>query len=509
MLSFCELYKISESACQSILSHVLSIYVLPDLSDREEPRRLTSVASVHSFDIFDTVLARSVAEPEDIFSLVEEHFPCPNFRSVRLYAATLSSGSFDAVYDTMLNITRADPSYIQNLKEIEFAMELKHSYLIEQNYRRVADGDILVSDMYLPFDRLWTLLRAAGFNKSVNLFVSPSGKATGWMWESLTAVYDIKSHLGDSYLSDVGMARKYQVRGEHSTVHALRAMEKRLHSRGGSSSALALLLRRMRHRNPYPTNSVESALFDEQVEVNLPVLLLFAQNVYDLMVAEGLQRLLLTMRDCCLLEKIFAAFYPEVEAIPFYIFSTMYRNPTREFMDYVTRIYVPGSTLIIDFGGAFKSGRDLFSLLFNQLPRVHLLIFNSTRAPQYENLTFVFRADDDVAFAGLNLEILNADVRGSLVDVCERSRFEVDIDSSDEGVAEVVLARHPIKYRMEYVRVNHDAIDLFCATANSSLVRHHLRQLATEKTDGGGALSTALLHDAMKEVSHIKDIFIH
>eukprot|EP01035_Chromulina_nebulosa_P001679 gene1679-2268_t len=209
------------------------------------------------------------------------------------------------------------------------------------------------------------------------------------------------------------------------------------------------------------------------------------------------------MRDCCLLKKIFATFYPEVEAVPLYTSGTMYRNPTREFMDYVSQLYIPGRTLILDFGGAFKSGRNLFTFLFNQLPRVHLLQFSSTRAPHYEGLTFLFRADDELALAGLNLEILNSDVMGSLVDVFERSRFDFDNDSSDERVAEVIRIRHPMKYRMEHVRVNHDAIDLFCATANSSLVRHLLRQVATEKTDGDDTLSMALLYDAMKEVPRV------
>eukprot|EP01035_Chromulina_nebulosa_P028000 gene28000-36895_t len=128
--SFCKLHELSESVCQTILSYVLVNYAIlaspkdAVLSGRGESHRLTPVASVRSFDIFDTILARSVAEPEDIFSLVEEHFPCPNFRAVRQYAASISTGSFDAIYDTMQTITDAEPTYIQALKEYEFAMEL-------------------------------------------------------------------------------------------------------------------------------------------------------------------------------------------------------------------------------------------------------------------------------------------------------------------------------------------------------------------------------------------------
>ena len=500
MRSFCQLHEMSESACQSILSYVHSTYALSYSSQRESP--LTPVASVHSFDIFDTILARSVAEPEDIFSLVEEQFPCPNFRAVRSYAASLSTGSFDAIYDTMQAITLAEPSYIQALKEFEFSMEVKHSYLLEQNYRRVSDGDILVSDMYLPFDRIWTLLRAAGFNRTVNLFVSPAGKAHGWMWKSLAAVYDIRSHLGDNLHSDVAMAGLHGVRGEHTTLHAFTALEKRFSSHGQSGSALALLLRRMRHRNPFPANSTEAQLFSEQVGTNLPVLLLYAQSVVDLMAREGLQRLLLTMRDCVLLEKVLAAFFPEVQAIPFHTSRIMYRNPTQEFIDYIQRLYIPGSTLLLDFGGAFRSGRQLFSSMFGQLPRVHLLTYGSGWAPPFEGLTFLFDEQDydaEQIFSGLGLEFLNADMRGSLVDFFERSRFDDGSGFSGEGVKELVLVRPPLNYRIASVRVYHEAVDLFCATADRAHVRRLLRQVAAGEALQGGALSTALMQEAVME----------
>ena len=126
---------------------------------------------------------------------------------------------------------------MQALKEFEFAMEFKHAYLIQQNYALVKDGDILISDMFLPFRS------SIGFIEGVNLFVSPAGKAHGWMLETISALYDIQSH---NYYSDLVMAHKHNVPGIHSTSHAFTALE----SHGNAGSSFALLLRRMRHRNP-------------------------------------------------------------------------------------------------------------------------------------------------------------------------------------------------------------------------------------------------------------------
>lgn len=222
--SFCDLHGVGDKTCGTISSYVFNnhleeiigryfldyFFAYQSLRERissitlqsspssdfhqQVDRRLTPVATVNSFDIFDTILARTVFEPEDIFSLVEEQYPCPNFKYVRRYAASITIESFDGIYDILEKITRADTPYVQSLKEFEFAMELNHSYLIQQNYDLVKDGDILISDMYLPYDRIWTLLKAAGFNKSVNLFVSPTGKAHRWMWESISSIYDIKKH---------------------------------------------------------------------------------------------------------------------------------------------------------------------------------------------------------------------------------------------------------------------------------------------------------------------------
>ena len=530
--SFCELHAIGAS-CEIILKYIFSNQIFAIVGDllayqslRERiqeslpstqplptnhryqsnsslSRLLTPVATVNSFDIFDTILARRVFEPNDIFSLVEEQFPCPNFRSVRQFAASLTVQSFDDIYDTIQRITLADVSYVQSLKEFEFAMELNHSYLIQQNYDLVKDGDILISDMYLPYDRIWTLLKNAGFNKSVNLFVSPIGKAIGWMWESISALYDIKTHLGDNYHSDVVMALAHNVHGEHSTIHVFSTLEKRFHSRGKTGSSLAFLIRRMRHRNPYPINSIYSTLFNGQIGVNLPALLLIAQDVYDMMLAEGLTRLLLTMRDCCLLEKIFHTFYPEIHALSFHTSRIMFENPTEEFRKYVTKLYAPGETLILDMNGAFRTGRRYFELFHGYLPRVHVVTFNPISAAPYGGLTFSLEYDMVVEIAGLITEFLNADIKGSLIDVFKVSRFrgyDTGHSNLEEVGEEVIFARLPMRYRAADVLVYHRAIDLFCATADKQYVRELLQSVAVETIDNGGRLSAALLSDCMREM---------
>ena len=42
--------------------------------------------NVHSFDIFDTLLTRTVKNPTDIFDIIELNYPYPKFKELRLLA---------------------------------------------------------------------------------------------------------------------------------------------------------------------------------------------------------------------------------------------------------------------------------------------------------------------------------------------------------------------------------------------------------------------------------------
>ncbi len=47
---------------------------------------MESRQKVNSFDVFDTLIARSVKHPQDIFTIIERTFPQPNFRKQRIDA---------------------------------------------------------------------------------------------------------------------------------------------------------------------------------------------------------------------------------------------------------------------------------------------------------------------------------------------------------------------------------------------------------------------------------------
>lgn len=140
---------------------------------------------------------------------------------------------------------------------------------------------------------------------------------------------------------------------------------------------------------------------------------------------------------------------------------------------------------------------------FGHFPRVHSITFNSLWGDPFVGLTSALQYETIVEAAGLVIKFLNADIRGSLVDVFKMPKFYnesgYNLFEKNEGEV-VVFARIPMRYRAADVLVYHEAIDLFCATADKRFVRELLQDVSSENTDDGGRLSTALLFDCAKEM---------
>jgi len=379
---------------------------------------------VNSFDIFDTLLTRKCKNPTDIFQMIEKEYFIQNFKEYRIRAEQMSNGTFEDIYKKFAELTGVDDSTVYNLKNIEILKELENILPIQCNTKLIADGDIVVSDMYYPKEILEVFLRTVGVEKKVEIFASPAGKATGEMWKKLNAKFDIIQHIGDNEHSDIKMARANGINGVRTNVFRHSAVEELV---GGE---LGDILREFRLRNEFEEESVEHMLYDEQCRANIMILCLFAVQIRGIMDAEEREKVLLCMRDCCLLEKIFRYFYGDVECSAFWSSRIMNRNYNEEYKGYVRSKY-DDKSLIIDFNGSFESGRKLFMEAFGKLPRVHLLCYNRA-CEGYGGLTYSCTSEvmDDY------IERLNPGTTGTLFNfyegmlymkVCENNARYVEI----------------------------------------------------------------------------------
>ena len=189
MQAFCGQYNLDAISCSSINETVMKLYA------PYTPIKPT----VKSFDIFDTILARDVIQPNDIFSIVEVEYPYPNFRQFRQQAGDQANGTFDDIYKIFQDLTGENARVIEQLKRFEVECELNHTYIIEQNYRLVHDGDILITDMYLPYEMIAKLLKHAGYEKATNIYASDQGQMRSLSFH----LRFISMHFAPNYSNDL------------------------------------------------------------------------------------------------------------------------------------------------------------------------------------------------------------------------------------------------------------------------------------------------------------------
>lgn len=407
---------------------------------------------VRSFDIFDTLLARRVERPVDIFGLVERKQGVHDFARRRVWAEGQANGTWAHIYDVYQQSFGLTDAERERLMSLELQEELDNIFLIAPTASRVRDGDILVSDMYLPTHAIQALLARAGFVRNASLFLSPAGKHSGTIWPQLMAVFDIELHVGDNAHSDVFMARRAGLLAEHATLHEMTATERLLFDE--VSRPLAMLLREFRLSNPHAPESMPHRMWSAQVH-NVPLLLLTAAQLGAMAKREGLSRILLTTRDGCLLEKVFATLPPPdgITAIRFHSSRAVLRQGGPEYEAYLRSTYLPNSSIIFDLHGSFASGRPLFMKVFGGLPRVHIMDHvGKDDAPLYPGLTFsTDRVDTDT------IELLNLDVFGPLLAMDEKLR---DI-------------RGPLScYTLSTVKSAHSAVDSFLDMARAKRLDH-------------------------------------
>jgi hypothetical protein len=397
--------------------------------------------SVNSWDVFDTLIARTVPHPTDIFSIVESEHPCPSFKSNRIEAERRSNGTIADIYLQFRLLTGASEEYANALRQRELQTEMNHTIPIMTNVNQLKATDILVSDMYLTESEIAALLTHHGITNYNKLYVYNGGKHTGFAWEALTKEYNILQHTGDNMHSDIIMASRYSIRGIYTDAHKFTQLENTLYTK---NPVLGRLLRTFRLSNPYRETSIEYKLFNEQITHNIPLLLFMCYKIADTMEKESRTTVLFLTRDGCLIIKLFKLLYPQFTAIPFHSSRIMNTNCNKDYVDYIRSVYNKDSCILFDLHGSYKSARPLFQENFGHLPRVLLFQYDNT-APLYDGLSYIMKSYGD------SIECLNMDVVGTLVNFI--------------GTKEV---RMPLEYNRSLISINHKTVDSFCEYIMSS-----------------------------------------
>jgi len=412
---------------------------------------------VTSFDIFDTIVARRVRQPTDIFSLMEHTASYPGFAQLRQTAQDRSNQTFTDIYAQFQQITQCSDADRDRLAALEIQTEIDNLYLIQRIANMVKEGDLLVSDMYHTEETLRHMLEAVGFHTNVDLFVSPSGKASGQAWAQLRTQYTILHHYGDNAHSDVHMAQQYGIPATHVTVSSYTPAEDVLHS---ASASFAAQIRALRLSNPYAVGSWQGDLFDEQIDHNLPFLMYVSHRIAVMARERQVRRLFFTTRDCCLLQKVFACMHPsEFEIVTFQASRLAYDNASDDYVRYVESSRVlEDDSMVVDLYASFRSLQAFFQKHFGHNPKT--LSVNRLRRWVDQDAGIMLSVDKMTwIWDGVTTEFwesLNADNCGTLITVDAdgtplRAPPDHDVDMSMfmHAVIDNVLTHLPVDLPVE------------------------------------------------------------
>lgn len=389
---------------------------------------------INSFDIFDTLLARTVENPTDIFDIIEKQFPYNNFKNLRLQSQNQSNDTMDSIYDEFKKITNESDENLKKLREFELTTEMENTIPIFSNISKIKDGDIFVSDMYLSSNEIRKLLDYHNINKNTELFVSSGGKRDGTMWEDLIQKYKINSHYGDNYHSDIMMSSRYGINGIYTESHKFTSFESHLIQ--NNEFELCKQIRKFRLANPYDENTIEYEIYERQISFNIPTLLFICNKLNEILINENRNTVLFLSRDGCLLIKLFSHLYPQYKSIYLHSSRIINIDYNDDYISYLKKNYDKDSCILFDLHGSFNSGRQLFTSVFGHLPRIFIFDISYIQN-YYSGMTYITNHSNKI-------EEFNQDYKGTLVQF---------IDNDD--------IRAPTEHPIKYIDLIHSIFDSF------------------------------------------------
>lgn len=189
-----------------------------------------------SFDIFDTLLFRTVLSPEDVFDIVQYRYnekhdnKIRNFKETRTrYEIKLRDSdknreiTLEKIYNSLpyTEEIKKELCYLEKNTEINNCIPNMPMLELMQKCSEYNKKIIIVSDMYLDRDTIEKMLRKIGITCRYRLFLSSEegvAKKSGRLFPKVIDILGVKSsdiiHIGDNEYSDIKMAEKAGIKAE-------------------------------------------------------------------------------------------------------------------------------------------------------------------------------------------------------------------------------------------------------------------------------------------------------
>jgi len=290
---------------------------------------------IFSFDVFDTLLVREFAEPQDLFlklGAIGQRQGLVNvapevFCKHRVHAeetawntAGHNDVSLDDIWNELATVLQLPPTIREKLKQMEIQCELDSVRPIPemldkvQSARRRGGRILFISDMYLPREFFLQSLKKAGFYKENDqLYVSheaKASKASGELFKLIRREHpDIVewTHIGDNRNADVLVPKQHGIDAIEFTETRLTRYERLILRRSASTrvwwSQMAGAMRLTRIQGGARTGR-SATIWNTGANVVGPVLFGFVHWCLEEAIKRGLRRLYFVSRDGQILHQI-------------------------------------------------------------------------------------------------------------------------------------------------------------------------------------------------------------
>lgn len=297
----------------------------------ETPERLVKKLmkyDVISFDVFDTLLFRTFAKPEDLFYFVGAELSYPDFKRIRVKTEILARQkkqrqqgtgevTFREIWEEMEQATGIP--YKKGM-EAEWIWEQRcchaNPYMLSvvQSLRKQGKKMAVVSDMYLGKERIRMLLEQCGYGKFDAYFVSGddrSSKCEGGLYRKLKSTLGENRsyvHVGDHPYSDIIQAEKH---GMAAILYPNACQEGMIYRTEDMSEVTGSIYRAIVNEKLY----AGSESYPEAYEYGFIYGGIFAVGycrfIHSFVQQHRMDRLLFLARDGAVLKAVYQKLYPE------------------------------------------------------------------------------------------------------------------------------------------------------------------------------------------------------
>ncbi len=290
-----------------------------------------------SIDVFDTLLFRTVSEPEEIFRITCERAVQNNmmdrftdsqvFCHVRMYAE-YSTRCLEQKLEDIYSYMTAAFSNCQSIMQIELETEKQNSYINESIKSLIYDAHnlgirvILVSDMYLTGTQIKDMLEYHNFDTSVigDILVSSEvgcSKYEGKLYEYILHRYEITDsksilHIGDNFEADYIKAREHGYCSIYYDIirdHYLSKFELEKEYNGGMILPDIMGLRKLAAAlNPYSGKNYEE-WYEMGATIIGPFLAIMCDYLSDYCIDRNIKYLYPIMREGAMFAELLSFFF--------------------------------------------------------------------------------------------------------------------------------------------------------------------------------------------------------